>query len=69
MLLIPEMVFWRRAAGRSSLESITNISIREIMDDIKNKQLLCFEDVTKDTGNKTTKAIAVMEARRKKKRT
>lgn len=52
MLTATEMDFWRRAAGRSRMERITNNRIREIMkvdrtimDDIKNKQLIWFGHV------------------------
>jgi len=52
MLEATEMDFWRRAAGRSRMEKVTNIRIREIMkvkhtiaDDIMDKQLVWFGHV------------------------
>ena len=52
MLEATEMDFWRRSAGKSRLERITNERIREIMevkhtivDDIKNSQLIWYGHV------------------------
>ncbi|XP_030752227.1 uncharacterized protein LOC115879471 [Sitophilus oryzae] len=48
MLLAIEMDYWRRSAGRSKREQITNDRVKEIMgaehtivDDIRTKQLIC----------------------------
>lgn len=64
MLEATEMDFWRRAAGRSKMERITNERIREIMnvrhtivEDIKDKQLIWFGHVQRMADTRIPKQI------------
>lgn len=50
---------WRRAVGRLRMKRITNDRVREIMeetlivlDDIKDKQLICFGRVSRTPGER-----------------
>lgn len=59
-----EMDFWRRAAGRSRIERITNTRIREIMnvdhtivDDIRDKQLIWFGHVQRMPQSRLPKQV------------
>lgn len=65
MLTATEMDFWRRSAGRSRMERVTNNRIREIMhvkhsiiDDIKNKQLIWFGHVQRMPETRIPKQIS-----------
>ncbi|GJQ80445.1 hypothetical protein Trydic_g12343 [Trypoxylus dichotomus] len=67
------MDFWRRTVGRCRIGQVIKIDIREgmkvnrnIIDDIKGKQLIWFEHVKRMSKARLTKVSTEVEASRKK---
>ncbi|XP_030749700.1 uncharacterized protein LOC115877593 [Sitophilus oryzae] len=75
MLLATEMDYWRRSAGKSKREQITNNRVREIMraehtivDDIRTKQLIWFGHVQRMPDHRIPKQILLWTPRGRNKR-
>ena len=75
MLLITEMDYWRRSAGKSRKDRVPNDRIREIMgvthtiiDDIKTKQLIWYGHVQRMAENRLPKQILTWTPHGRRKR-
>ncbi|XP_030763072.1 uncharacterized protein LOC115887736 [Sitophilus oryzae] len=75
MLLATEMNYWRRSAGKSKREQITNNRVREIMgvehttvDDMRTKQLIWFGHVQRMPDHRIPKQILLWTPRGRNKR-
>ncbi|XP_030757309.1 uncharacterized protein LOC115883138 [Sitophilus oryzae] len=75
LLLATEIDYWRRSAGKSKREQITNNRVREIMgaehtivDDIRTKQLIWFGHMQRMPDHRIPKQILLWTPRGRNKR-